>query len=326
MNPTPSELLRWPLPDLRAEARRVRLARFGRTVALFAPLYISNRCINACRYCDFSSRHHTLPRITLSLDEIRREGEAIAATGIRSLLIVAGEDPRHVTLDYLCALPALLGDRFESLSLEVAPQSEEAYRALFAAGYQGLTCFQETYDRALYPTLHPVGPKHDFAWRLGTQLRAGRAGFRTLGLAFLMGLRDWHSEAEALAAHARMLMKTCWQARIQFAFPRIRPVDGGFIPAAPVDDETLERLMLAFRIAFPEASITLSTREAPAFRDRMAELCADTLSAGSHVTPGGYAHPTDQTAQFSLADTRSAADVIAALRARHLDPIFKQWA
>lgn len=188
------------------------------------------------------------------------------------------------------------------------------------------TCFQETYDRALYPTLHPIGPKHDFAWRLGTQLRAGRAGFRTLGLAFLMGLRDWHSEAEALAAHARMLMKTCWQARIQFAFPRIRPVDGGFIPAAPVDDETLERLMLAFRIAFPEASITLSTREAPAFRDHMAELCADTLSAGSHVTPGGYAHPTDQTAQFSLADTRSAADVIAALRARHLDPVFKQWA
>lgn len=185
-----ADLLTLPLPTLREEAQRVRLARFGRTVTLFAPLYVSNRCINACRYCDFATSHHTLARTTLSPEEIRREGEAIAAIGIRALLIVAGEDPRHVTLPYLCAIPKLLGDLFEAISLEVAPQSEEAYRALFAAGYQGLICFQETYAPDLYAWLHPRGPKHDFAWRRGTQLRAGLAGFRTLGLAFLMGLRD----------------------------------------------------------------------------------------------------------------------------------------
>lgn len=177
-----ADLLTLPLPTLREEAQRVRLARFGRTVTLFAPLYISNRCINACRYCDFATSHHTLARTTLSPEEIRREGEAIAATGIRAL-----------------------------------------------------------------------------------------------GLAFLMGLRDWHDEVETLAAHARELQKRCWRARLQFAFPRFCPVEGGFKPLAPVGDEDLERIMLAFRIAFPEASITLSTRESAPFRDRMARLTAPRL-------------------------------------------------
>lgn len=313
------------LPQLRAEAERRRLERFGRTVGVYAPLYVANRCINACKYCDFSSKHHT-ERRTLTQDEIRKEGEAVRALGIDSLLIVAGEDPKHVTTAYLCEIAHTLRDLFSCLSLEVAPQSGAAYRELFNAGYESLTCFQETYDAELYADLHPLGPKHNYEWRLWTQLRAGKAGFRTLGMAFLMGLRDWRTEAASLAAHAFYLMKECWQAKIQFAFPRIRPVEGGFIPPCPVNDETLEHIMLAFRIAFPAAGITVSTREAPDFRDRIIRTCADNMSAGSRVTPGGYAVDVrEETAQFSLSDTRPAADVFNAITREGFDVVRKQW-
>lgn len=313
------------LPELCAEAERKRLERFGRTVGVYAPLYVANGCINACKYCDFSSKHHT-ERRTLTQEEIRREGEAVRALGIDSLLIVAGEDPKHVTTAYLCEVAHTLRDLFSCLSLEVAPQSEATYRELFHAGYESLTCFQETYDATLYADLHPLGPKHNYDWRLWTQLRAGKAGFRTLGMAFLMGLRDWRSEAASLAAHAFYLMKECWQAKIQFAFPRIRPVEGGFIPPNPVDDDTLEQIMLAFRIAFPAAGITVSTREAPAFRDRIIRTCADNMSAGSRVTPGGYAVDVrEETAQFSLSDTRPAEAVFQAITREGYEVVRKQW-
>ena len=320
----------YPFMDaMRATAQTARRRYYGKTVSVYAPLYIGNTCINSCRYCDFRRQHTGTVRRNLTLDEIRAEAEAVRATGIDSLLVVAGEDPRVNTVAHLAEVGRLLKGLFSNLSLEVAPQTEEGYRELFTAGYEGLTCFQETYDRDLYREMHPAGPKADYDFRLGTQLRAGRAGFRLLGCAFLLGLGPWRREAASLAAHAFHLMKECYEAKVQFAFPRICRVEGGFVPPCEVDERDLELMMLAFRIVFPQCCMTVSTREPPAFRDRIVQTAADNMSAGSRVTPGGYAvlarNRKQDVAQFTLSDSRTPEEVYAAIRANGQEVVFKNW-
>ena len=315
------------LPEMRRVAQTARRRYYGKTVSVYAPLYIGNTCINSCRYCDFRRQHTGTARRNLTIAEICAEAEAIRETGIDSLLVVAGEDPKVNTIEHLATVGRLLKPRFSYLALEVAPQTEDGYRELFKARYEGVTCFQETYDQTLYREMHPAGPKSDYEWRLGTQLRAGRAGFRILGCAFLLGLGPWQREAASLAAHAFYLMRECYEAKVQFAFPRICRVDGGFVPPCEVTDDDLEQMMLAFRIVFPQCCMTVSTREAPAFRDSIVQTAADNMSAGSRVTPGGYAvlEREGDVAQFTLSDRRSPADVFAAIRANGQEVVFKIW-
>lgn len=313
------------LPRMREVAQNCRRRYYGKTVTVYAPLYISNSCVNGCKYCDFNIKHK-YERKSLTLDEIRQETDAILAMGIDSLLIVAGEDPIRMSTDFLCDVGRMLKERFSYLSLEVAPQTEEGYRKLFEAGYEGLTLFQETYNRELYKELHPFGPKRDYDFRLWSQLRAGKAGMRNLGMAFLLGLDEWRIEAASLGAHAIYLQKHCFESKVQFAFPRITATDGGFQPAHPVGDDELELMMLAFRIVLPECGITISTRENPEFRDRMAVLCADNMSAGSRVTPGGYALLADEdVGQFTLNDSRSVEEVERAIRNNGQEVVRKYW-
>ena len=317
------------MDDMRAKARLARIRYYGKTVSVYAPLYIGNTCVNSCRYCDFRTQHTGTVRRNLTMDEIRMEGEAIRATGIDSLLIVAGEDPRVNSVEHLAEVGRMLKKMFSNLSLEVAPQTEAGYRELFKAGYEALTCFQETYDQERYKYFHPAGPKSNYEFRLWTQLRAGRAGFRQLGCAFLLGLCPWRPEAASLGAHAFYLMKECYESRVQFAFPRFCRVDGGFVPPCEVDERDVDLMMLAFRIVFPQCCMTVSTREAPAFRDYIVQVAADNMSAGSRVTPGGYAvlekeHAAD-VAQFTLTDRRSPSEVYAAIKANGQEVVFKNW-
>lgn len=311
-------------PEMRAAATKKRQRYFGKTVSIYAPLYISDSCVNGCKYCDFNSRHH-YQRTVLTLEQIEQEADAVKAMGIDSLLIVAGEDPRFINTEFLTKVGKMLSQKFSYLSLEIAPQTEESYRALFEAGFEGLTLFQETYQQDLYKELHPYGPKSNYENRLWSQLRAGKGGMRILGMAFLLGLADWRLEAASLAAHAIYLQKQCWQSRVQFAFPRITPISGGFQPEFPVDDEILEQLMLAFRIVFPECSMTVSTREEPDFRDRIVVTCADNMSAGSRVTPGGYAIEVEESGQFTLNDCRSVEEVVQAIRRNGQEVVVKNW-
>jgi len=317
------------IDEMRAKARLARMRYYGKTVSVYAPLYIGNTCVNSCRYCDFRIQHQGTVRRNLTLDEIRMEAEAIRKSGIDNLLIVAGEDPKVNSVEHFCEVARLLKPMFSNLSLEVAPQSEEGYREMFKAGYEALTCFQETYDPVLYREMHPAGPKSDYEWRLWTQLRAGKAGFRTLGCAFLLGLGPWRPEAASLAAHALYLMKECYESKVQFAFPRFCRVDGGFVPPCEVSEKEVDLMMLAFRICFPQCCMTVSTREAPAFRDYIVQVAADNMSAGSRVTPGGYAvlekeHAAD-VAQFTLTDTRAPSEVYDAIRANGQEVVFKNW-
>lgn len=317
------------LPQMRRAASLARCRYYGKTVSVYAPLYIGNTCINSCKYCDFNRYHTGTVRRNLTLDEIRREAEAVRSCGIDSLLVVAGEDPKINTVAHLAEVGRLLKPMFSYLALEVAPQSENAYRELFDAGYEGLTCFQETYDRDLYRVMHPTGPKADYDWRLGTQERAGRAGFRILGCAFLLGLGPWRREAASLAAHAYYLMRECPEAKLQFAFPRLCRIEGGFTPPSEVSQANLEQMMLAFRVVFPQCCMTVSTREPPSFRDQIVISAADNMSAGSRTTPGGYAAQKQSraadTAQFTLADNRTPDEVYAAIRANGQAVVFKNW-
>jgi 2-iminoacetate synthase len=313
------------LEPMREEATRCRRRFFGRTVSIYSPLYISNYCVNACKYCDFNI-HHQYARKSLSMDEILQETAAIKSLGIDSLLLVSGEHPKVVTAEFLADLARRLRQDFSYLSVEIAPMSEDDYRLLFEAGIEGVTLYQETYNEELYAELHPSGPKRDYHYRIATQERAGKAGMRNLGMGFLLGLYDWRFEAASLAAHAIYLHKRCWQSKIQFSFPRITPISDGFQPPAPVGEAELEQLMLAFRIVFPESDMTISTRERAEFRDRMVQCCAGNMSAGSRVTPGGYAILADQdVGQFTLNDGRSVAEVEAAIRQNGLEVVRKYW-
>ncbi len=337
------------LPELAEQARRLTWQRFGRVIRLFAPLYLSNECINNCRYCGFS-RDNPILRVTLTVDEVLHEARALLAQGFRHLLLVSGEHPRFVSPDYLRECVAALHAEVPSLSLEVGPLDVPEYRRLVEAGAEGLVVYQETYDRAVYAAMHTSGPKRDFAWRLETPERAYAAGFRRLGIGALFGLADWRLEALAVAAHAAYLQRHCWKAFLTLSLPRLRPCAGEFQLRAPLADRELAQLVCALRLQFPDAGLVLSTREPARLRDGLVPLGITLMSAGSHTEPGGYTgagrdklHRTERgrivdlgasewaaeapgaTGQFDIADDRPAAVVAARLRELGYEPVWKDW-
>lgn len=330
-----------------AEARRLTRQHFGKTMRLFAPLYLSNECVNICKYCGFS-RDNPILRTTLTLDQVEAEARHLAEQGFRSILLVAGEHPKFVSNDYLAACTARVRTLVPAVSLEVGPLETADYAPIVAAGAEGLIVFQESYDRAAYAELHTAGPKKDFDWRMDTPERAYAAGFRRLGLGALFGLAPWKEEALALAAHADHLLRNCWKASLNVSLPRLRPAAGEFQPRHEFNDRDLVQYMLALRLAFPQVGLTLSTREAPALRDALAPLGITLMSAGSHTEPGGYTgqgrdalHRTEKgkavpliasetagaeaTVQFETNDRRTPAEVAARLRELGFEPVWKDW-
>lgn len=261
--------------------------RFGKVIRLFAPLYLSNECINNCQYCGFS-RDNPILRVTLSLDEVRQEAQALKEQGFRNILLVAGEHPKFVSVSYLRDCVAALHPEWPSVSLEVGPLETEDYRPLVAAGADGLVVYQETYDRKVYVEMHTAGPKRDFDWRLETPERAYAAGFRRLGVSPLYGLADWRYEAICVAAHADYLLRICWKAAMTISLPRLRPCAGEFQPLTHMSDRDLAQLVCALRLMFPDVGLVLSTREPAKLRDGLIPLGVTLMSAGSHTEPGGY--------------------------------------
>jgi 2-iminoacetate synthase len=325
--------------------------RFGKVVRLFAPLYLSNECINNCSYCGFS-RDNPIMRVTLSTEDVMREAQALKAQGFRNVLLVAGEHPKFVSNNYLADCTRALHAEFPSVSLEVGPMETQDYRSMVEAGADGLVVYQETYDRQVYADMHTAGPKRDFDWRLETPERAYTAGFRRLGIGALYGLSDWRLEALCVAAHADYLLRHCWKAHVTISLPRLRPCAGEFQPLTHMTDRELVQLVCAFRIIFPDVGLVLSTRESAKLRDGLFPLGITLISAGSHTEPGGYtgagkekihqtvrgrivdvgasewAGKSEQTAatgQFNIADERSPEEVAATLRRLGYEPVWKDW-
>ncbi len=326
--------------------------RFGKVIRLFAPLYLSNECINNCKYCGFS-RDNPILRVTLSVDDVRREAQAIKAQGFRNILLVAGEHPKFVSTTYLRDCIAALHADVPSVSLEVGPLEIEEYRPLVAAGADGLVVYQETYDRKVYADMHTSGPKRNFDWRVETPERGYAAGFRRLGISPLYGLADWRYEALAVAAHADYLLRNCWKAYVTISLPRLRPCAGEFQPLTHMTDREMVQLVCAFRLMFPDVGLVLSTRESARLRDGLIPLGITMMSAGSHTEPGGYtgagkehthhtvrgrivdegasewAAPAGQataaTAQFNIADERPADEVARLIQRLGYEPVWKDW-
>ncbi len=350
ISPAAGELLE----PLCRRSQAITRQRFGKVIRLFAPLYLSNECINNCKYCGFS-RDNSILRVTLSVDDVRREARALAAQGFRNILLVAGEHPKFVSNGYMAECVAALHEEIPSLSLEVGPMETNEYRPLVTAGADGLVVYQETYNREVYAEMHTAGPKRNFDWRLETPERAYTAGFRRLGIGALFGLADWRAEAIALAAHADHLLRHCWKAQVTISLPRLRPCAGEFQPLTNLGDRELVQLVSALRIFLPDVGIVLSTREPAKLRDGLLPLGITHASAGSHTEPGGYTgagkekiHKTERgrivelagnasewtategratnaTGQFDIADIRPPQEVAEQIRRLGYEPVWKDW-
>jgi 2-iminoacetate synthase len=334
------------LEEMAVQAARLTRQHFGRTMRLFAPLYLSNECVNNCAYCGFS-RDNPIFRVTLTIDQVVREAQHLLSQGFRHILLVAGEHPKFVSNGYLEECLAALRHHVPTLAIEVGPMETDEYRRMVDCGAEGLVVYQETYDREAYAEYHTAGPKRDFDWRLECPERGCAGGFRRIGLGALFGLSDWRTEALALAAHLEYMQSRWWKASYTVAFPRLRPAAGGFQPRTFLDDRTFVQMTCAFRLCFPHAGIVLSTREPASLRDALLPLGITTMSAGSHTEPGGYTgqgredlHLTvrgrrveleqksscdNATGQFDIADHRSPSEIAALLRSRGFDPVWKDW-
>lgn len=339
------------LEPLARRSQALTRQRFGKVIRLFAPLYLSNECVNNCKYCGFS-RDNPILRVTLTVDEVRREAQALKAEGFRNLLLVAGEHPKFVSPNYLIECVQALHEFVPSISLEIGPMETAEYQPIVAAGADGLVVYQETYDRQVYADMHTAGPKRDFDWRLETPERAYAAGFRRIGISALYGLADWRAEALCVAAHADYLLRNCWKTSLTISLPRLRPCAGEFQPLTHMTDRDLAQLVCAFRIMFPDVGLVLSTRESARLRDGLIPLGITLMSAGSHTEPGGYTgagrdklHRTERgriveaagasewadaagggaTGQFQIADERSAAEVADLIRRLGYEPVWKDW-
>ena len=348
ISPAGAELLE----PLSRRSQQMTRQRFGKVIRLFAPLYLSNECINACQYCGFS-RGNPILRVTLTPEEVRREARALLGQGFRNILLVSGEHPKFVSGDYMGRCVSLLHEEVPSLSLEIGPMETAEYHPLVQAGAEGLVVYQETYDRDVYTAMHTAGPKRNFDWRMETPERAYAAGFRRIGIGALYGLGDWRLEAISVAAHAAYLLRNCWKAQLTISLPRLRPCAGEFQPLTHLSDRELVQLVCAFRLMFPDVGLVLSTREPAKLRNGLIPLGITLLSAGSHTEPGGYTgagketlHHTEHgrivelgasewatpdnrrvhaTSQFQVADDRSPREVADLIRQLGYEPVWKDW-
>jgi 2-iminoacetate synthase len=313
------------LEDLARASRRLTERRFGNTVHMYAPIYLSNECLTTCTYCGFAKGLDIIRR-TLTTAEAVREARALAGRGFRHLLLLTGEHQKITGVDYLEQALRALGRVVPQLSIEVQVWSEDEYRRLAAAGCDGVVIYQETYDRDAYADYHVGGKKRVYDWRLAGPERAGRAGIRRLGVGALLGLHEpWREDAIATAAHARFLMRRFWRSEIGVSVPRIRPSASGYTPRAFIGDRELAQTICALRLYLPDAGIVMSSREAAGFRDALVPLGVTHTSAGSHTEPGGYTEPGEAEGQFEVNDTRSPGEVARALSERGFDVVWKDW-
>lgn len=316
------------LETMAQKSRQLTRQRFGNTVQLFIPLYLSNKCTNICTYCGFSLGNK-IRRKTLSMNELDGEVLAIKKMGFDHILLVTGEAPGTIGASFIGSVIERLRPYFSHISIEVQPLEQEDYQALMDTGLDAVLVYQETYDRTTYKQCHLRGNKTDFDYRLTTADRLGLAGIDKIGIGALIGLANWRTDAAMLAAHLDYLEKTYWRTRYALAFPRLRPCEGTLQPTSAISDRQLVQLICACRLFKPEVELTLSTRESPSFRNNVLPLGITSMSAYSNTHPGGYADNNisgdSELEQFSINDNRRPEAVAAAIRANGLEPVWKDW-
>ena len=311
------------LERMAQKAKKLTEQRFGNTMQLFIPMYLSNECYNNCTYCGFSMKFK-YPRVTLSDKEILAEAKILKEKGFKHLLVLTGEAPGKVGEDYISHAIKLLSPHFSSIGIEIQPLRESGYTKMIQAGSDSLTLYQETYHREAYAHYHTAGKKRNYDLRLNAVEEGGKAGFYRLNIGALLGLHDWRYEAFALGEHLTYLQKTYWKSKLSVSFPRIQKMVGPFKVEDEVTDTDLVQCITAFRLCFPDSGITLSTREPAWLRDRLIHLGITSMSAESHTEPGGYSGKKAEK-QFEISDERSLADVEKMLIESNFEPVYKDW-
>lgn len=306
-------------------SHKYTLARFGKTISLYIPMYVSNACTNHCVYCGFN-HDNPLQRVTLSMEQVKAECEAIRKLGpFENLLIVSGEFPALNGVEYIEQVIKTARPYFNNLTIEVMPMKEKDYSRLTRSGLNGVVCFQETYNEENYTNYHPRGMKSIFEWRVNGFDRMGRAGVHKIGMGVLIGLEDWRTDVTMMARHLQYLRKTYWKTRYSINFPRMCPAEGGYTPKIVMSDKELAQLTFAFRIFDHDVDISYSTRETPTFRKNMMKLGVTSMSAGSKTEPGGYCSTPEALEQFEVSDSRSPAEVAEEIRSCGYEAVWKDW-
>ena len=313
------------LEEMAQRAKRLTETHFGRTISLYAPLYLSDYCPGGCAYCGFAADRNQ-KRSRLNHHEMLREFEALKVMGFEEILLLTGERSPQADFPYLRDAVAEAAKHFSAVTVEAFPMTTAEYRELAAAGCVGVTLYQETYEPVQYDVLHRWGSKRDFANRLDAPSRVLESGIRTVGLGALLGISDPMFDTLALYRHARALRRIYWQSGVTISFPRVCPQEGGYQPPFPVDERFLARIIFAFRICMPDVPLNMSTRESAKFRDGIAGVGVSKMSIASRTTVGGYCEPTTSPdGQFQINDARDIETFFTALRAKGLEPVFKNW-
>jgi 2-iminoacetate synthase len=317
------------IEEMAQKASRLTLQYFGKTIQLFTPLYLSNFCTNHCVYCGFNTKNK-IPRSQLELAQVEEEAKAIAATGLKHLLILTGESRAKASPDYLNSCMAVLRKHFPSVSIEIYSMDQDEYARLVDSGVDGLTVFQETYDEELYATLHLSGPKKNFRYRLDAPERGCKAGMRVVNIGALLGLGDWRKDAYLTGMHVAYLQNRYPEVDIAVSLPRMRPHAGEFQPTSIVNDRDMVQILLAFRLFSPRLGITISTRESVQFRENILPLGVTKMSAGVSTAVGGHSLEDDSqdvetVGQFDISDERTVDEMCEALRKQGYQPVFKDW-
>jgi 2-iminoacetate synthase len=298
--------------------------RFGKTIQLYVPMYLSNECNNICTYCGFSF-DNKIKRKTLSEQEILKEVEVIKSHGFNHILLVSGEANQTVHVSYFKKAIELIKPHFANISIEVQPLETDEYRILHEAGVYSILVYQETYHQEVYKSYHPKGKKSNFYYRMETPGRIGVTGIHKIGLGVLLGLEDWRTDSLFCAMHLDHLQRTYWQTKFSVSFPRMRPAEGIIEPNVIVSDKELVQLICAYRLFNEDVELSISTRESEKFRDNVIPLGVTSMSAGSKTNPGGYAVEPDSLEQFEISDERSAEQIAALISHSGYEPVWKDW-
>lgn len=305
-------------------SHQITQQRFGKTIQLYAPLYLSNECQNICTYCGFSM-DNKIKRKTLSNSEIIVEAMALKEMGINHVLLVSGEANKTVEIQYFLNAIRLLKPYFANISIEVQPLLQEEYEQLHQAGVHSVLVYQETYHEDVYKEYHPKGKKSNFNFRLDTPDRIGKAGIHKIGLGVLLGLENWRVDSFFNAIHLNYLQQRYWQTKYSVSFPRLRPAEGIIEPNFIMEDRHLLQLICAYRIWNPDLEISISTRESENFRNHIISLGATSMSAASKTNPGGYAVDPQSLEQFEISDERSMEEIRRQIQLKGYDPVMKDW-
>ncbi|WP_370979938.1 2-iminoacetate synthase ThiH [Agaribacterium sp. ZY112] len=295
---------------------------FGKTIQLYVPMYLSNKCANHCIYCGFSIKNR-FKRRSLKDGQILMEAEALKNQGHQQLLLVTGETIK-IGVDYVANALDLLSPLFSSVSIETQPFEQDEYEYLRAKGLHGVTLYQETYNKERYGAYHLSGNKANFNYRLASHDRVGAARVHKIGLGVLLGLEDWRVDSAFAALHLTYLERQYWQSRFSVSFPRLRNAEG-FKPENEISDKELLQLICAYRLFNPFVDLSLSTRESQHYRDHVFKLGISSMSAGARTSPGAYSLENEELEQFEICDERSASDVATMLKQSGYDVVWKDW-